>query len=148
MTLNALGISPLMVAGGVASSAFGQYTGDGSGAITVALGFTPIWVKVFDWTDGTTYEWSAGAPATDSIKTTNATPPVVSVDTNSAVVSNHNIQSVSSAGVYPPGTQGPGDGTLINTTVEVDSPNLALPQLVLGSVCNVNAKAYTFVALG
>jgi hypothetical protein len=147
MTLNASGISPLLGMNGVASSAFGQYTGDGSGAITVALGFTPIWVKIFDTTDNTTWEWCAGMAATDSIKIVGS-GPVQTVDGNSAVLSNHVITTYNTTGVYAPGTSGPGDGTLINTSVTVDAPSLTTPQLILGSTVNTSAKLYSWVALG
>lgn len=147
MTLNANGPAPLMQAGGVASSAFGQYTGDGSGAVTIPLGFTPIYVKVFDETDSLIWEWNAGLAATHTFKTA-LSGPAITLDTGSAIVSNHNIQSVTTSGVYAPGSAGPGDGTLINTTVEIDSPNLALPQLVLSTSLNTTSSLYSWVALG
>jgi hypothetical protein len=146
MTLNASGVGPYSQAGGIVNFASGGYTGDGSGSILVSVGFTPRFVKVYDMTDGTIYEWAEGMPATDSIKTTTA--PAQSVDTNSAVVTNGAIVTVTTTGVYPPGTQEPGDGTLIGTSVTYNSPNLALPQLTLGSVCNVNSKVYAWIAFG
>lgn len=146
MTLNASGINAVTSNGPSLTLASGTYTGDGSGTIQVNLGFTPIKVKVYDMTDATTYEWVQGMAATDSIKV--VTGGTMTVDTNSAVVSNGEVTSTSSAGIYPPGSSGPGDGTIIDTTVNVYGTNLAIPQLVLGSVCNVSAKAYVWVAEG
>lgn len=147
MTLNVSGISAITNnMSAPLKMATGTYTGDGSGSIAVNVGFTPTFVKIYDITDVTTYEWVQGMPATDSIKIT--TVPAYTVDTNTAVATNGVVSTITTSGVYPPGTQGPGDGTLINTSLQVWSPNLALPQLTFGSVANTNAKAYVWLAFG
>lgn len=146
MTLNVSGINAVSQSAGVVDMACFFYTGDGSGSIACTVGFTPRWVKVVDMTDATIYEWIAGMAATDSIKV--VTAGTTTVDTNSAVVTNSKMNTITTTGVYAAGSQGPGDGTLINTTVIVDSPDLSLPQLTLGTVCNVSAKLYVVVAQG
>ena len=50
MTLHSNPPVPLMRAASVASSAYGQYTGDGSGNIAIPIGFSPIMVRVVNWT--------------------------------------------------------------------------------------------------
>jgi hypothetical protein len=146
MSLNTSGITPYSQSAGIVNAAAGAYTGDGSGSILVNVGFTPRRVKVFDITDATTYEWVEGMPATNSFKV--VTAGTMTVDTNSAVVTNGAIVTVTETGVYPPGQQVPGDSTLVNTSVIYESPNLALPQLTLGPVCNVSAKVYAWWAEG
>src|SRR5579863_4825122 len=147
MSNNTAGVSPITNSmSAPLNEATGTYTGDGSGSIAVNVGFTPTYVKVFDMTDATTYEWVQGMAATDSIKT--VTAGTMTVDTNTAVATNGVVSSVTTTGVYQPGSQGPGDGALINTTVNVFSPNLALPQLTLGSVVNTSSKLYVWIARG
>jgi hypothetical protein len=145
--LNSSGVTPLMEAASIASSAYGQYTGDGSGAVTVYLGFSPNWVKVYDETDGLSWEWNAGLAATHSLKTTFSTG-VVTVDTGSAIVSNHVISSRTVPGVYLPSGNGAGDGTLGNTSVTVDAPDQTLPKLILATGLNTSSSLYGFVAQG
>jgi len=148
MTLNTNGPAPLMEAGGIASAAYGQYTGDGSGAITIPLGFSPMGVKVWNMTDHLYWEWNAGMAATHSLMTTGSTG-VITDDTSSAIVSNHVITSNTGAGVYDPGQNGAGEGSLINTTFSVDAPDQTKPKLVLASASlNINGKLYCWEAMG
>lgn len=147
MTLNVSGISAITNnMSAPLKEATGTYTGDGSGSILVNVGFTPTSAKVYDMTDATTYEWVQGMAATDSIKV--VTAGTMTVDTNSAVVTNGVVSTITTTGVYPPGTQEPNDGTLINTSLQVWSPNLANPQLTFGSVANVSGKLYVWIARG
>jgi hypothetical protein len=146
MSNNTVPINAVSQAASIVNMACFFYTGDGSGSILCNIGFTPRRVKVYDMTDATTYEWVSGMAATDSIKV--VTGGTTTVDTNSAVVSNSSLRTITTTGVYQPGSQGPGDGTLINQTVIADSPDPSIPQLTLGSVCNVNAKLYVVVADG
>ncbi|HUD11673.1 MAG TPA: hypothetical protein VMS08_04650 [Candidatus Saccharimonadia bacterium] len=147
MSLNTAGISAITNnMSAPLKMATGTYTGDGSGSILVNVGFTPTYVKIWDVTDATIYEWVQGLPATDSIKV--VTAGTTTVDTNTAVATNGVTSTIATSGVYPPATQGPGDGTLINTSLQVWSPNLALPQLTFGSVANVSAKLYVWMCLG
>lgn len=149
MTLNANGPVPLMEAGGIASAAYGKYTGDGSGAITIPLGFSPMYVKVWDETDGagTTWEWNAGMAATHSFKIVN-TSPTNTVDTGTAIKSNHVITTNSGVGVYDPGQNGAGDGSLINTSFTIDAPDQTLPKLILATGLNTTSSLYSWVAWG
>lgn len=146
MTLNTSGIGAYGQAASIVNFANGGYTGDGSGSIAVAVGFTPRWVKVIDMTDATSYEWFADMPATDSLKT--VTGGTTTVDTNSAVVTNGAQVTVTEVATGAPGSQEPNDGTQGTVTVTYDAPNKALPQLVFGSVLNVNNKVYAWVAQG
>ena len=61
----------------------GHFTGQGN-AVVIPVGFNPAWVRVINWTDGKTYEWMLGAPATDVTLETSTTD--VAVDTNSLIV--------------------------------------------------------------
>lgn len=146
MTLNATGIGAYSQAGSVCNFANGGYTGDGSGSIAVAVGFTPRWVKIVDVTDVTIYEWFADMPATNSVKT--VTGGTTTIDTNSAVVTNGAQVTVTEVAPGTPGTQEPNDGTQGTISVTYDAPNLANPQCVFGSVVNTNAKVYAWVAQG
>lgn len=146
MSNNTVPINAVSQAASIVNMANFYFTGDGSGSIQCNIGFTPRRVKVYDMTDATSYEWISGMAATDSWK--QVTGGTTTVDTNSAIVSNSNLVSITTTGVYQPGSQTPGDGTLINQTIVTDSPNPAIPQLTLGSVCNVSAKLYVVVADG
>jgi hypothetical protein len=137
-----------MEAASIASSAYGQYTGDGSGAITIPLGFSPNWVKVFDETDLVVWEWNAGMAATHSLKTTIASPSVATLDTGSAIVSNHVISTKTVPGVYLPSGNGAGDGTIGNTSVTVDAPDQTLPKLIFATGLNTTSSLYSWVAQG
>lgn len=146
MTLNASGIGAYGQAASVVNFANGGYTGDGSGSILVNVGFTPRWVKVVDVTDATTYEWFADMPATDSLKT--VTGGTMTIDTNSAIVTNGAQVTVTEVATGIPGAQAPGEGTQGTVSITYDNPNLANPQLTFGSVCNTSAKVYAWVAQG
>lgn len=146
MSNNSAGIGAYGQAGSIVNFANGGYTGDGSGSIAVAVGFTPRWVKVYNITDATTYEWAADMPATDSIKT--VTAGTMTVDTNSAIVTNGAQVTVTEVAPGTPGTQEPNDGTQGTISITYDNPNLANPQLTFGSVCNVSSKVYAWVAMG
>jgi hypothetical protein len=147
MTLNASGIVPVTYDVNNASLATGTYTGDGSGSIQVFVGFTPKMVKIIDVTDVTTYEWVQGMPATNSIKV--VTAGTVTIDTNSAVLTDGKLFVQSSTGQYqPPG--GAGSGTIINSgniLVWGTDPTLNY-RCVFGAVANVSGKSYVWYALG
>jgi hypothetical protein len=146
MSNNSAGIGAYGQSGSIVNFANGGYTGDGSGSIAVAVGFTPRWVKVYDITDATTYEWSADMPATNSMK--QVTAGNLTVDTNSAIVTNGAQVTVTEVAYPAPGSQTPTDGTQGTVSITYDNPNLANPQLTFGSVCNVSAKVYAWVAMG
>jgi hypothetical protein len=146
MSLNTDGVLYYSEAGGVASAAAGGYTGDGSGSFTLFCGFSPKWVKIVDITGVLVYEWIQGMPATNSVKT--VTGGTTTIDTNSAIVSGSSIITETTAGVYKPGSQGPGGGTLVNTTIVKESPNTSGARLTIGSVCNVSAHVYAYTILG
>jgi len=143
MTLNASGISPITYTafGNIAS---GTFTGDGSGAVEVKLGFTPVWAKLIDVTDATIYEWIQGMAATDSIITTGSADNAV--DANSAIVSNGKITSRTEVAFPAPGAQTPDDGVNGTASVSVYSPDPTVAKLTFG--INVNAKVYAWVAIG
>lgn len=69
--------------GTVSNFATGSYTGDGT-ATVVSTGFLPRWVKVFNLTDATVWEWVEGFAATQALKT--VTAGTTTVDTGSAIV--------------------------------------------------------------
>lgn len=146
MTLNASGIGAYGQQGSVSNFANGGYSGDGSGSIQVAVGFTPRYVKVWDITGVISYEWAADFPATDSIKV--VTGGTTTVDANSAVVTNGAQVTVTEVATGAPGSQEPNDGTQGTVSIIYDNPVLANPQLVLGSVCNVSGHVYAWVAQG
>lgn len=147
MTLNANGPIPLMEAGGIASTAYGQYTGDGSGAITIPLGFSPSFVKVYDETDGapTTWEWNPGLAATHTIKTVVST---VTLDTGSAITSNHVIASETVTPQYLPSGNGAGTGTLSSGSISTDAPDLTKAKLIFATGLNTTSSLYSWVAFG
>lgn len=62
----------------------GYFTSDGS-TMVIPVGFAATKIKIINWTDGLQWEWMYGAPATDSIKITDATP-AIATDTNSQIV--------------------------------------------------------------
>lgn len=146
MTLNASGIQAYGQSGSIVNLANGGYTGDGSGAINVNVGFTPRWVKVIDFTGVVVWEWVADLPATIAVKT--VTGGTTTMDTNSAIVTNGAQVTVTEVASGVPGAQGPGEGTQGTVSVTYDNPNLALPQLTFGSALNVNAHVYSWVAQG
>lgn len=99
--------------------ATGAFTGDGATtAVPVAIGFTPVYVKLIDMSTLEYFEWVQGMATTDSIKVVGS-GPTAAVDSTSAILTNGQVVSASEPGVYAPGTQEPNDGTLIETTVSV-----------------------------
>lgn len=71
--------------GGIVNMAQGGFTGSGA-AVVVTLGFKPKYVKVFNETDATTWEWVKGMAATIAFKT--VTAGTMTADTGSAIVDN------------------------------------------------------------
>lgn len=69
--------------GGVTEMASVYFTSDGN-ATTVLLGFRPVYIKVYNLTDGLIWEWMRNMPAADSIKTT-MSAPTIALDTGSAI---------------------------------------------------------------
>ena len=145
MTLATSGITPVTEDYNV-KMATGTFTGDGSAAANINIGFTPKYFKLFDISDVFSWEWVQGMAATNTWYTTGAADPAV--DTNSVIKTNGQITQQVGVGVYDPNQGGANDGVLINTTVNVFGPNLALPFLTLSTNALVNAKAYVWVAFG
>src|SRR5579872_6889022 len=115
MTLAAAGISPNSY-DAPAQMATGTYTGDSSGTpIAVNLGFSPKVVVLIDMatlTNAKRYEWVMGMASTLSLLATGAAD--IAEDTNSAIVTDWITFNGQNPGVYPPGTQEPGEGSLVN----------------------------------
>lgn len=153
MTLNASGISPDTYTP-YANIASGHYQGDGSGDITVNLGFTPIWVKLIDLaasTGSSSWEWVLGMAATDALLGTGLVDPAI--DANSVVQSNAALLTEAETGVYQPGTSEAGPGTLINTTVIMFSPDKTKTQLKFSGgtgaqLANQTSHNYVWLAIG
>ncbi len=146
MTLNASGIGPdtYTAFGNIAT---GHFTGDGSGAITVNLGFTPVYAKLIDMaasTGASEYEWILGMAATDTLLTTGLVDPAI--DANSAIVSNGKITSRTEVAFPAPGAQTPDDGVNGTASVSVYSPDPTVAKLTFN--INVNAHTYVWVAIG
>lgn len=143
--LHSSGINPV-TNGSLEYFATGTFTGDGSGTVGVNIGFTPQFVLLIDMTLAKRYEWVNGMAATDS-ELLNGTGPAFSVDANSAIVTNGALNTVVSAGVYPPGTQEPGGGTIQNSgNISVWAPDKTKAQLTFG--INVTSSLYTWIAMG
>jgi hypothetical protein len=86
-------------------------------------------------------------PATDTWYQTGSADPAI--DTNSVIVTNGKINTVTGAGVYDPAQGGANDGVLINTTLSVYGPDPTLAYTCqLSTNGLVNAKAYVWVAFG
>ena len=153
MTLNASGVSPdsYTAFGNIAT---GHYSGDGSGDITVALGFTPTYVKLIDMAASTglaSWEWVLGMASTDTVYEISTSVPVI--DTNSVIQSNGALTSTSEVGIYAPGTSEANDGTLINTTVNVYAPDKTKVQLKFSGgsgaqYANQSSHTYVWIAMG
>jgi hypothetical protein len=143
MSNNSAGVPVLSQSGSIVNFATGFYTGDGSGSISVPLGFTPRRVKVFDSTDATTWEWNEGMAATISFKT--VTGGTMTADTGSAIVTNASIVTVTEVAY---GGQGAGEGTQGTVQVTLESPALGTPVLTLATGLNVSAKLYSWTAMG
>lgn len=148
MTLNANPPIPLMEAASIASSAYGKFTGDGSGLLNMPVGFSPIKVRVYNITDGLIWDWMAGMDATKSLLTTMSTG-VVTVDSSSAIISNHVLTTNTVNAQYVPSGNGAGTGTLGPTSLQVDAPDQTLQKLIFSSAAlNINAKSYAWEAFG
>jgi len=146
MSNNSAGVPAISQSGSVVNFASGIYTGDGSGAINVAVGFTPRYVKVIDVTDVTQWEWMECLPATNTLKTTSV--PGISIDTNSLIVANVDLITVTEVAYPSPGSQTPTDGTQGTVSIEFDSPYLTTPNLTFASGLNTSSKVYTWIAFG
>ena len=152
MTLNASGVyhDTYTAFGNVAT---GHYQGDGSGDVTVNLGFSPVYAKLIDMASSTgssEWEWMLGMAATDELLITGTVDPAIAAD--SVIQSNASLVLESSAGVYAPG-QEPNLGVLINTTVIKYSPDRSKSQLKFGSgngtqLANVSGHNYVWMAIG
>jgi len=70
---------------GVMQYAAGGFTGAGA-AVDVTLGFKPRYIKVFNETDATTWEWFKTMAATKVIKT--VTAGTLTADTGTAILDN------------------------------------------------------------
>jgi hypothetical protein len=152
MTLVASGVFPVTQSGSVVNHASGTYTGDGTqGAIQVNIGFTPMYVKVINNTDTISYEWMTGMAATDTIKI--AANGAATLNTSSCIVTNAVIATATEMAVGAPGSSSADEGTQGTTTVSLWSPNKAVTPLTFtagssGADMNVNAKVYTWIAIG
>jgi hypothetical protein len=69
---------------------YGYFTSVAGDPVQINCGFRPLYVRVFNDTDGVKWEWQWGMAATHSFETTN-TGPVSSIDTTSAIVVNTDI---------------------------------------------------------
>jgi hypothetical protein len=150
MTNASAGVPVLDQSGGVTNFASGMYTGDAStGGVPIPVGFTPRYVKVWDMTLVTSYEWAEGMAATDSIKT--VTGGTMTIDTNSAIVTNGTIYTVTEVAY---GGNGAGDGTSGTVSIVEESPALNTPQLTFGTGAgsggplNLTGDLYVWYAIG
>lgn len=135
-----------------AQIATGSYTGDGSAAPQVMLGFTPVYVKVWNMSSSLMTEWIQGmasTPSTATIISMTATSGVIALNTSSQILANGTITVTTEVGVYAPATQEPSGGTLVNTSLSVYGINKANAQLSFGAtVNNVASALYVWVAMG
>lgn len=148
MTVKSAGLSPTFTAGQNAplQVATGTFTGDSSGTpITVNVGFAPLFAMLFDATNTKWYTWVQGMAATDSFYL--VTGADLSVDTNSAFVSNWTTASQTEPGDYAVNASGSGVPTLINTSVTVPYQDRTKSYTVQIGI-NVNSAAYTWVMFG
>ena len=144
MSLNSAGQGIDVDAAGMAHIATAHWTGDGSGSVVINIGFIPTMVELFDMTGIKRYTWVLGMPATDTMLATNG---ALAVDTNSAVLTQWKLFSNTGGGTYAPGSQGPGEGTLISGAVSYYGPDKTLSyQLTIG--INVTSSLYQLVAHG
>lgn len=147
MTLATAGITPVTQnPSNLTNFATGTYTGDGSASAQLNIDFTPKYVKIWDLTDVFSWEWCQGMPANDTIYFTGSAD--MAVDTNNVISTNGQLVSVSSSGVYSPGGNGPGDGTLINTSLSVWNPNAANPNCTIGTNGLISGKSYVWMVFG
>ena len=70
--------------GGDETDVHGYFTSNGN-TVQINLGFQPMRVHIVNITDGIQWDWMYGFPATDTIKTTDATP-AFATDTTSQIV--------------------------------------------------------------
>jgi hypothetical protein len=103
-------------------------------------------VKLFDLTDVYSWEWVQGMPANDTIYFTGSAD--MAIDANNVISTNGQLNAVASAGVYSPSGNGPGDGSLINTSLSVWAPNAANPNCTIGTNGLINGKSYVWMAFG
>ena len=148
MTLATAGITPVTQnPSNLLNFASGTYTGDGSASAQLNIDWTPKYVKLIDLTDVFSWEWVQGMPANDTIYFTGSAD--MAIDTNNVISTNGKLNSVSSAGVYSPAGNGPGDGTLINTSLTVWGPDPTNPNnCTIGANGLVNGKSYVWFAFG
>ena len=86
-------------------------------------------------------------PANDTIYFTGSAD--MAIDTNNVISTNGKLNSVTSAGVYSPSGNGPGDGTLINTSLTIWGPDPTNPNnCTIGANGLVNGKSYVWFAFG
>jgi hypothetical protein len=143
MSLATTGVQALDQAGSIVNFANGYYTGDGSGAFPVYVGFTPRFVKIYDITDQTSFEWAEGFPATDSWKQVAA--GTITLDTGTTILTNGTVITVTEVSY---GGNGAGDGVNGTQSVIEAYDNLAVAQLTFGTNANVSGKVYSWVAFG
>ena len=155
------GIQPYSQAASVSNFASGAYVGDwttgGDGAgvnpMTVFVGFTPRYVKLVNATTGDSYEYFEGMAAHATLKSVAA--GAATIDTNSVIVTNGAIITVTEVAVNPEGTQEPGEGVQGTTQITYDNPALNTPQLTFNSTAgasgapvNANGSLYVWIAMG
>lgn len=142
--------SPIANSGGIVNFASGGYSGTGSGTVTLGgLGFVPRRVVVIDTsaTDGEKWEWVAGMGTYMFVSGGDADADYGL--TESLITTDWGDESVSETGVYTPGTSEPGDGSLIDTTVEIElDVNPPTYEVVLASGLNTNGHVYVWTAEG
>lgn len=138
---------------GVSNFATGSYTGDAAaGTISVAVGFTPRYVRLDNITDGISFEWYEALPATNTIKSTWSSG-VVALDTNSLILTNMRIQTSTEVAYPAPGAQTADDGTQGTVSVSYEAPLQSADRLDFvagssGANVNVSAKVYIWMAMG
>lgn len=81
--------------GGKANIATGSFTGAGA-EVDIELGFNPRFIKLYNVTDATTYEFCEGMPSGATFKT--VTGGAQTADTNSIIVPDVNGFTVAAAG--------------------------------------------------
>lgn len=147
MTNAANGVPVFNQAGSIANFANGAYTGDGSGAIVMPVGFTPRYVKVIDITDVTQWEFIEGMPANNTLKTVGgaAGVPAITVDTTGLIVTNGTQVTVTEVEF---GGNGAGDGVNGTQSIIEVYDNLGVPQLTFATGLNTSAKVYVWEAFG
>jgi hypothetical protein len=159
MTNVTTGLYPTSQSAGVVNYATGSYTGDGTaGDMTVAIGFTPRYVKLMNITDILFYEYWEGAAqavgdsAVDVWLMTGSTG-VVTKDTTGAIVTNAVLKSPTEVAVNAPGSSSADDGTSGTVTVNYFTYDHTLPNLKFhagssGALSNVSGKVYVWQAFG